>query len=419
MNHKILLTAVLAALATSGCQKQADAPAEPVAAPAPVQGPAGPAGPQGPPGATRYAPPPAGVARNNSYAQPHYVSGSHYIDEPALPAADIGVEVNAYPDLQPVPGYPVYYAPGMRSNYFFYDGAYWVYNRDNWYASTWYNGPWARVGPEEVPVFILRVPVRYYREPPAYFRGWRDDDAPRWSVQWGNDWERRRDGWDNWDHRSPPPAPLPVYQRQYSGIRYPVMQEQQTLHTQNYHYQAKDEVVQRVVQAQAAQAQNPQRSTGRPGDRPPMPGQPAPQGQRPAMSGENGRPGQPPQTPPQRDQQQRDQQQREMQQREQLQRDQQQGQGQRPGQPAQTQVSQPTAPPAVQPAKPPVMPQRSDPPRRENEPQAKPPEPEHREPPRPPQAQPPMPPREAPPPRTSPERPQPPKEGQKKEEEHK
>ena len=41
-----------------------------------------------------------------------------------------------------VPGYPVYYAPDIGGNYFFYDGRYWVYQDDNWYSSSWYNGPW-------------------------------------------------------------------------------------------------------------------------------------------------------------------------------------------------------------------------------------------------------------------------------------
>ena len=67
-----------------------------------------------------------------------------------------------YPQLVPVRGYPVYYAPQLNSNYFFYDGMYWVYQRDNWYASSWYNGPWGLVAREAVPLYVLRIPVRYY-----------------------------------------------------------------------------------------------------------------------------------------------------------------------------------------------------------------------------------------------------------------
>jgi len=166
-----------------------------------------------------------------------------------LPNVSIGINFPIYPELVPVPGYPVYYAPQVDANFFFYDGMYWVYQRDNWYASSWYNGPWAFVGPEVVPLFVLRIPVGYYRSPPAYFRGWRSDAPPRWGQHWGNGWEQRRSGWDRWERRSAPaPAPLPVYQRQYSGDRYPRGGEQQALHNQNYRYQPRDAVVQQHYQ---------------------------------------------------------------------------------------------------------------------------------------------------------------------------
>jgi hypothetical protein len=167
----------------------------------------------------------------------------------------IGINLPVYPEFVQVPGYPVYYAPRLNSNYFFYDGLYWVYQGDNWYASEWYNGPWALVAPEVVPLYILRIPVRYYRRPPGFFRGWRADAPPRWGQHWGNEWEQRRSGWDRWDRRSvPAPAPLPVYQRQYSGNRYPTVERQQALQSQNYRYQPRDEVVRQHYQQQRAQA---------------------------------------------------------------------------------------------------------------------------------------------------------------------
>ena len=89
-----------------------------------------------------------------------------------LPGVSIGVNFPVYPQLVRIPGYPVYYAPQVGSNFFFYDGMYWLYQGDNWYASSWYNGPWEFVGPQAVPLYVLRIPVRYYRAPPAYFRGW-------------------------------------------------------------------------------------------------------------------------------------------------------------------------------------------------------------------------------------------------------
>ena len=170
---------------------------------------------------------------------------------PASPAlaqvsVDIGVNVPVYPQLVQVPGYPVYYNPRASSNYFFYDGLYWVYQGDRWYRSGWYNGPWRYVGPEEVPLYVLRVPVRYYHRPPSYFHGWRADAPPRWGEHWGPDWERRRGGWDRWDrHSVPPPAPLPLYQRQYSGGRYPHAEQQQhSIRSEQYRYQPHDAVSQ-------------------------------------------------------------------------------------------------------------------------------------------------------------------------------
>jgi hypothetical protein len=168
-----------------------------------------------------------------------------------LPNVSIGINLPVYPQMARVPGYPVYYAPGVDSNYFFYDGMYWVYQGDNWYASSWYNGPWALVGPEAVPVYVLRVPVRYYRRPPPYFRGWHRDAPPRWGEHWGGDWDHRHRGWDHWDRRAaPPPAPLPAYQRQYSGDRYPRPEQQPTLHGEHYRYQPRDAAIRQAYQMQ-------------------------------------------------------------------------------------------------------------------------------------------------------------------------
>jgi hypothetical protein len=172
------------------------------------------------------------------------------------PHVSIGVNLPVYPELVAVPNYPVYYAPRVSGNYFFYDGMYWVYEGDNWYASSWYDGPWGVVHRDVVPVFVLRVPVRYYRAPPVYFRGWRADAPPLWSVHWGREWEVRRAGWDRWDRRVVyARAPLPLYQRQYVGGRYPRAVEQQTnIHITNYNYHPRDTVVRAHLKEQVAKA---------------------------------------------------------------------------------------------------------------------------------------------------------------------
>jgi hypothetical protein len=168
---------------------------------------------------------------------------------PASAEVGIGINVSLYPDLVRVPGYPVYYAPQLDSNFFFYDGLYWVYAQDNWYSSSWYDGPWDMVTPEFVPLFVLRVPVRYYRQPPSYFHDWGPEAPPRWGEHWGRDWEQRRGGWDRWDREAAPaPAPLPTYQREYRGDRYPRVDQQRALRTQNYHYQPREAVVRQQYQ---------------------------------------------------------------------------------------------------------------------------------------------------------------------------
>lgn len=173
----------------------------------------------------------------------------------SVPGVSIGINMPAYPRLVRVPGYPVYYDPRVDSNYFFYDGLYWVFQGEDWYASSWYNGPWDLVERYDVPLYVLRVPVRYYRRPPPYFRGWQADAPPRWGDHWGRDWEQRRGGWDQWDRRSVPrPAPLPSYQRKYSGDRYPREPENQnSIRSDKYRYQPREPVTQQHYQQRRGQ----------------------------------------------------------------------------------------------------------------------------------------------------------------------
>ena len=175
-----------------------------------------------------------------------------------LPGVSIGINLPQYPQLVRVPGYPVYYAPQVASNFFFYDGMYWVYQQDTWYSSAWYNGPWGLVSPAYVPLFVLRIPVRYYRAPPVYFRGWRSDAPPRWGQHWGNEWQQQRNGWDRWQRNAAPaPAPLPNYQRAYTGDRYPRAEQQDALRNQKYRYQPRDAEVRQRFQTPTVQQTPP------------------------------------------------------------------------------------------------------------------------------------------------------------------
>lgn len=157
------------------------------------------------------------------------------------PNLSIGINVPVYPEFVRVPGYPVYYATNLRENYFFYDGAYWVFDDGRWYVSTEYNGPWAYVDPYDVPAFILRIPVRYYRQPPRYFHHWRRDEAPHWGRRWGHEWERRRAGWDDGYRRARPASPHPQYEQRRAGERYRNIGERQRgAQGQHYDYAPRD-----------------------------------------------------------------------------------------------------------------------------------------------------------------------------------
>jgi hypothetical protein len=205
-----------------------------------------------------------------------------------LPGVSIGINLPVYPDLVRVPGYPVYYAPRLEANFFFYDGLYWVYAHDGWYASRWYNGPWDMVAPNIVPMYLLRVPVRYYRLPPPYFRSWSREAPPRWGERWGHEWEQQRRGWDHWNRASaPPPAPLPTYQRRYPNDRYPPANQQQPLHQQNYRYRPREDVVRKGWYQQPAGHRAPEQHA------PPAQHQGAP---RPPQGGQSDK--HPPQSPP-------------------------------------------------------------------------------------------------------------------------
>jgi hypothetical protein len=182
-----------------------------------------------------------------------------------FPGASMYFNLPAYPQLVRVPDYPVYYAPDVDANFFFYDGMYWLYQTDNWYTSTWYNGPWALVARDAVPLYLLRVPVRYYRQPPYYFYGARSEAPPRWNEYWGREWSQRHNGWDRWNRSAAPaPAPLPRYQRSYSEQRYPDPPQQYQLQERSYRYEPRDNAVRQQAQVhrQYVQPGPPQRGPG-------------------------------------------------------------------------------------------------------------------------------------------------------------
>ena len=168
----------------------------------------------------------------------------------AISGISIGINLPVYPEFVQISGYPVYYAPRVPTNYFFYDGLYWVYQNDNWYASSWYNGPWWVIPPAAVPVFILQIPVRYYKHPPHYFRNWHPEAAPRWGEHWGPVWEQQRGDWNRGNpHSQHRAAPLPSYQNRFPAHRYPSEKEQRRLQEKNYRHRPSDPEVRQQFEA--------------------------------------------------------------------------------------------------------------------------------------------------------------------------
>jgi hypothetical protein len=75
----------------------------------------------------------------------------------------------------------------------------------------------------------------------VYFGGWRADAPPRWGEHWGDDWSHRRGGWDRRERDDRMrAAPLPDYQRQYDGARYPNRDAQRPLQERNFHFRPQD-----------------------------------------------------------------------------------------------------------------------------------------------------------------------------------
>lgn len=151
--------------------------------------------------------------------------------------------------MQPIPDSPVYYAPAVDSNYFFYDGLYWDFCNDGWYASPWYNGPWSYVDPVYVPTYVLWVPVGYYRRPPHYFRAWHPHRPPRWGERWGHDWQRRHNEVYRGRTANVGRAPLPHYQRNYTRENYPrAIQNQAAIQGQHSSYRPRESIARQQYQ---------------------------------------------------------------------------------------------------------------------------------------------------------------------------
>jgi hypothetical protein len=96
------------------------------------------------------------------------------------------VVVAAPPALVVVPGSPVFYAPAVSANFFFYGGRYYTYHGANWFYARAYNGPWVFAPVHAIPAPVLAVPVAYYKVPPGH---WKKGGPPTWAGSKHGKWK--------------------------------------------------------------------------------------------------------------------------------------------------------------------------------------------------------------------------------------
>jgi hypothetical protein len=88
--------------------------------------------------------------------------------------------LTAPPQLVVVPGTPVYYAPEVSANLFFYQGLYYIVANGVWSMAPAYTGPWAVIQIGQVPAPVVAVPVEYYKIPPGQLM---KHGPPPWAGQ--------------------------------------------------------------------------------------------------------------------------------------------------------------------------------------------------------------------------------------------
>ena len=92
------------------------------------------------------------------------------VPPPVVVAPPPPVVVAAPPRLVVVPGSPVYYAPVLPVDVFFYRGVYYRFYRDTWFRAPDYRGPWRYVAYAGVPRPVIAVPAPYFKIPPGHLR---------------------------------------------------------------------------------------------------------------------------------------------------------------------------------------------------------------------------------------------------------
>ena len=111
----------------------------------------------------------------------YFFLGTSYLLSPERTSAEVNVHVGiglplpivlipAAPAVVCIPDTPVYYAPDVGIDIFFYSGHWYRPYRGYWYRATYYNGPWAYLPPQRVPAVLVHLPANNYNVPPGHQR---------------------------------------------------------------------------------------------------------------------------------------------------------------------------------------------------------------------------------------------------------
>ncbi|WAC07473.1 MAG: hypothetical protein OS130_14830 [Thermodesulfobacteriota bacterium] len=78
------------------------------------------------------------------------------------------VMMPAPPAVVLIPNTPVYYAPDMGMDMFFYSGYWYRRHHNYWFRAAYYNGPWMYMSPRRVPAVVMNAP--YHKIPPGHMK---------------------------------------------------------------------------------------------------------------------------------------------------------------------------------------------------------------------------------------------------------
>jgi len=137
--------------------------------------------------------------------------GTYHLMSPEKASADVSVHIGigaplptvvvpAPPAVVVIPGTPVYYAPDVGIDLFFYSGRWYRKHDGHWYIATYYNGPWAYLPAARVPTVFVNLPGGSYNIPPGHQRipyGQLKKHWKKWDKEHRKHWKHRHEDGDD------------------------------------------------------------------------------------------------------------------------------------------------------------------------------------------------------------------------------